>query len=94
MIVYHLQSPPLSLSLPFSLSPSLSIFQNLKHLQAHKGNLFEVNLPRGITKIIEAPQNTTVREALVNVLKKYNYSLDVMEVRLTSTLQVRQMADQ
>ena len=41
-----------------------------------------------MTKIIEARPNTTIREAIVNVLKKYNYSLEVMEVKLTNTLQV------
>ena len=41
-----------------------------------------------MTKIIEARPNTTIRDAIVNVLKKYNYSLEVMEVKLTNTLQV------
>ena len=60
----------------------------MKQLQVHKKNLFELSLPNRVTKIIEARPNTTIREAIVNVLKKYNYSLEVMEIKLTNTLQV------
>lgn len=62
--------------------------QSLKQFQVHKSNLFEVSLPNRVTKIIEAHPQTTIREAITHVLKKYQYSLDVMEVKLTNTLQV------
>jgi hypothetical protein len=61
--------------------------ESLKQLQIHKNNLFEVSLPNRVTKIIEARPHCTIREAITHVLKKYNYSLDVMEVKLTNTLQ-------
>ena len=57
-------------------------------LQVHRKNLCEVNLPNRVTKIIEVPSTGTVRTAVANVLKRYSYSLDVMEVMNASTLQV------
>ena len=69
--------------------PSLSLSsQNLKQLQIHKSNIFELSLPTRVTKIIEARPNTTIGEAISNVLKKYKYSLELMEVKMTNTLQV------
>ena len=70
---------------------SLSLFlssQNLKQLQVHKSNIFELSLPNRVTKVIEARPNTTIGEAISNVLKKYKYSLELMEVKMTNTLQV------
>ena len=57
-------------------------------LQVHRQNLCEVNLPNRVTKIIEVPATGTVRTTVTNVLKRYNYSLDVMEIKNASTLQV------
>ena len=74
--------PPLSL-----LSPS-SLPQHLDILQAHKGNIFEVNLPNKVTKIMEVPKKGTVRDAIGPVLKKNNYSLDVMDLKFADTLKV------
>ena len=57
-------------------------------LQAHRKNLCELNLPNRVTKIIEVPSSGTVRTAVTNVLKRYSYTLDIMEVKNASTLQV------
>lgn len=45
-------------------------------------------MPNRVTKIVEVPSSGNVRTAVTNVLKKYNYSLDVMEIKNASTLQV------
>ena len=68
--------------------PSPSSPQHLDILQEHKGNIFEVNLPNKVTKIMEVPKRGSVREALQPVLKKNNYSLDVMELKFADTLKV------
>ena len=57
----------------------------------HKGNIFEVNLPNKVTKIMEVPKKGTVREAIQPVLKKNNYSLDVMDLKFADTLKVCSM---
>ena len=41
-----------------------------------------------MTKITEASSHSSVRSAIANVLKKYGYTLEVMEVRFTNTMQV------
>ena len=45
-------------------------------------------MPNRVTKIIAVPSTGTVYTTVANVLKKYNYSLDVMEIKNASTLQV------
>jgi hypothetical protein len=62
--------------------------RHLDILQEHKGNIFEVNLPNKVTKIMEVPKKGTVREAISPVLKKNNYSLDVMDLKFADTLKV------
>ena len=47
-----------------------------------------MNLPNKVTKIMEVPKKGTVREALHPVLKKHNYSLDVMDLKFADTLKV------
>ena len=70
-------------SLPLSLHT-----QHLDILQAHKGNIFEVNLPNKVTKIMEVPKKGSVRDAINPVLKKNNYSLEVMDLKFADTLKV------
>ena len=73
---------------PFPLPLVSFLSQNLAHLQLHKQNIFEVSLPNRVTKITEASAHSSVRSAIANVLKKYGYTLEVMEVRFTNTMQV------
>ena len=85
--------PPAKVSQSLSLSHTLtysfsSLYQHLDILQAHKGNIFEVNLPNKVTKIMEVPKKGSVREAIQPVLKKNNYSLDVIDLKFADTLKV------
>ena len=67
---------------------AFSLPQHLDILQVHKGNIFEVNLPNKVTKIMEVPKKGTVREAIDPILKKNSYSLDVMDLKFADTLKV------
>ena len=62
--------------------------QHLNIFQAHKRNVFEVNLPNKVTKIMEVPAGGTVEQAIQPVLKKHGYSLDIMELRFANNLKV------
>ena len=57
-------------------------------IKAHKKNIYEVNLPNKVTKIMEVPKRGSVRDAIAPVLKKHSYSLDVMELKFADTLKV------
>ncbi len=53
-------------------------------------NVFEVNLPNKVTKIMEAPKEGTVRDTIRPVLKKHGYNLDIMELRFANNFEVRE----
>lgn len=62
----------------------------LQHLQAYKsGNVFEVNLPNKVTKIMAVPQGGTVRDAVRPVVTKYGYNVDIMELRFAKNFEVQ-----
>ncbi len=62
--------------------------QHLDIFQTHKRNVFEVNLPNKVTKIMQVPDRGTVRDAIQPVLKKYGYSFDIMELRFAQNFRV------
>lgn len=62
--------------------------QHLNIFQVHKGNVFEVNLPNKVTKIMAVPQQGTVRDAIRPVLAKHGYNLDIMELHFANTFKV------
>ena len=84
------QCVPLPPSLPplFHFAAVLHLLQHLDILQTHKGDIFEVNLPNKVTKIMAVPKKGTVREAIDPVMKKNNYSLEVMDLKFADTLKV------
>lgn len=56
--------------------------------KVHKRNVFEVNLPNKVTKIMQVVDNVTVRQAIQPVLRKYGYTFDMMELKFANTLKV------
>ena len=64
------------------------LLQHLDMFQVHKRNVFEVNLPNKVTKIMQVPEKATVREAIQPVLKKYGYDFDIMELRFANNFRV------
>ena len=56
--------------------------------QVHKRNVFEVNLPNKVTKIMQVPDKATVGEAIQPVLKKYGYDFNIMELRFANNFRV------
>lgn len=62
--------------------------QHLNIFQAHKRNVFEINLPNKVTKIMAVPPRGTVKDAIQPVLKKQGYSFDIMELRFANNFKV------
>ena len=62
--------------------------QHLNIFQAHKRNVFEINLPNKVTKIMAVPSRGTVKDAIQPVLKKHGYSFDIMELRFANNFKV------
>ena len=62
--------------------------QHLNIFQAHKRNVFEINLPNKVTKIMAVPPRGTVKDAIKPVLKKHGYSFDIMELRFANNFKV------
>ncbi len=73
---------------PSPTPPHPTHTQHLDIFQAHKRNVFEVNLPNKVTKIMRVPDKGTVRDAIQPVLKKYGYDFDIMELRFANNFQV------
>lgn len=63
--------------------------QHLNIFQAHKSNVFEVNLPNKVTKIMAVPPRGTVSDAIKPVLTKHGYDLEIMELRFANNFKVR-----
>ena len=67
---------------------TLTHMQHLNIFQAHKRNVFEINLPNKVTKIMAVPPRGTVKDAIQPVLKKQGYSFDIMELRFANNFKV------
>ena len=85
---FNISPSPPSLPPLFHFAAVLHLLQHLDILQTHKGDIFEVNLPNKVTKIMAVPKKGTVREAIDPVMKKNNYSLEVMDLKFADTLKV------
>ena len=74
-----------------NLHTLISLYTYVQHLnifQAHKRNVFEINLPNKVTKILAVPPRGTVKDAIQPVLKKQGYSFDIMELRFANNFRV------
>ena len=74
-----------------NLHALISLYTYVQHLnifQAHKRNVFEINLPNKVTKILAVPPRGTVKDAIQPVLKKQGYSFDIMELRFANNFRV------
>ncbi|KAL5471520.1 hypothetical protein EMCRGX_G029643 [Ephydatia muelleri] len=73
-----------SLVLKGSPPPPEDTLQKFK--EANKKNIFEINLPNRVTKIMEVPSKGTIKDAITPLFKKHGYSFDIMELRFANTL--------
>lgn len=62
--------------------------QHLNIIQEHKRNIFEVNLPNKVAKIMAVPPHGTVSDAIRPVLVKHGYDLSIMELRFANNFKV------
>ena len=70
--------------------PTHTHTQHLNVLKEHKNNIYEINLPNKVTKIMATPMKGTVRRAIEPTLKTHGFSLDIMELRFANTFKVCQ----